>query len=747
MTISSEVTFVTRQGNGVATEFSFPFLVQDASHVELFSIGADGIWTPIASESFSVVLDGENGGTVTYPLVGDPLATGAYIGIARNPSFLQQFDVTNQGTFLAENHEDAFDLAAMRDLWLRQQVLRSIRIPRGDTADPFDTLPDADERALQYLKFDADGQPTVDDAKGPKGDKGDIGPEGPEGPDGPRGVQGFKGDPGHFAGLDLIGAGNDLSERPASANNGEVWGLRSGGLINLYMWDESQSAWYDLGPITLPETVPVDNRFYVRPTGNNLSDGRTWATAKRTIEHAVAAVNGVKDPDTPWLIVVAGGVYETQGHIDVPDNVIIWCHHRTAIIRPEAGYEERNVFRLGSGCFVEGFLFENFRLDDLDDPTEGFAVSFRPGAVITRVPYAHKIACRTTPTWGLVPPAKDAANGNPQYPRGMGVALADGSVCSQYSVFPNIMTWGATPVSHNGVGYCAKAGGLINAVNAISMWCHKHFMALTGGQVILSACTTQFGDWSLVADGKRNVVSPADVSGSIPVDATAADAIQVAQSSMIDVMWSALSSTDDPETGEAYNNNWLASDETATRYDAALLIQAIIFAFRGGSQEPIHSFVYGLFDTLGEKVWSADKEDAFIFAFENIRDQIKALAGVDAAADTAVDNMVAAIVSTVETPTMRSEPSRVTAIGHSWTAIQTGVALTKIPPAENLGTIRDSILETNEGVVVASGQDDFGNALFVGGLEISAATGELSGPPFDSAVRRIATRTAISRSF
>ena len=56
-------------------------------------------------------------------------------------------------------------------------------------------------------------------------------------------------------------------------------------------------------------------------------------------------------------------------------------------------------------------------------------------------------------------------------------------------------------------------------------------------------------------------------------------------------------------------------------------------------------------------------------------------------------------------------------------------------------------MEEDEGVVIASGQDDQGNALFVGGLQIIADTGELGGPPFDQAVRRVATRAAISRSF
>jgi len=78
------------------------------------------------------------------------------------------------------------------------------------------------------------------------------------------------------------------------------------------------------------------------------------------------------------------------------------------------------------------------------------------------------------------------------------------------------------------------------------------------------------------------------------------------------------------------------------------------------------------------------------------------------------------------------------------------VAKTKIPPAELVTSIQDSILETNEGVVVATGQDDAGSALLARGpngtLEVDAVTG-LSGSLFDQGVRSIAQRLAIMGSF
>jgi hypothetical protein len=138
---------------------------------------------------------------------------------------------------------------------------------------------------------------------------------------------------------------------------------------------------------------------------------------------------------------------------------------------------------------------------------------------------------------------------------------------------------------------------------------------------------------------------------------------------------------------------------------------------------------------------------AFLFSFENMKDQIVALPGMNSTSIAIVENQVDTLINTLLDPDKTTEPSTITAIGHTWTAIMSGVALTKIPPARNVATIAESILELEQGLVIASGQDDQGSALFIGGMEINADTGELTGPPFEKSVNRIATRTAIARSF
>lgn len=481
----------------------------------------------------------------------------------------------------------------------------------------------------------------------------------------------------------------------------------------------------------------VAHVVHVKSNGDDLRDGLSWHTAVRTIEHALALATA---NSLPTLIEWAPeAVVYTEGHLDMPDNCAIKAVHRTVFLRPKPGFEQRNVFRMGSGCFLEGVMFEGWQVDSLTNPTSGFAVSFRPGAIIRRVPYAHKIAVRAIPAWGVVAPPLDRLNGNPEVPRGPGVVLADGLVCSQYSIFPNIMTWGATPVAPNGVGYCARNGGLINAVNAVSIWAHRHFMALSGGQVILSACSTQFGDYSMTAKGSRRLVVPALVTG-LTVQLAAEAAVVAAEVSLINQLWDTLVLL-------GYVPTYTAAQQAQTRRDTATFLQCLRWTLKTANPQPMLDFAKGLYDVLGEPVFAADMLDEFIFSFTYLCNAIKALPGVSPAAGAMVDALVAALVQTVRTPVYRKEPSRITAIGHTWTAVMSGVALTKVPPARNGASIQDSILEEDEGVVIASGQDDQGNALFVGGLQINADTGELGGPPFDQAVRRVATRAAISRSF
>jgi hypothetical protein len=492
--------------------------------------------------------------------------------------------------------------------------------------------------------------------------------------------------------------------------------------------------WVNVGDVGLPGALPsIAKTLYVATSGSDTAnDGTSEYAPFQTIEKAVEVATLRNDLT---IIKVGPGIYETHGHIDLPDNCILQGVHRAVFIRPKPGSEEKNVFRMGSGCFIEGFIIENFRLDSLTNPTEGFAFSFRPGAVITRVPYAHKCAVRVPQPESVTGGSLDVANSNPQFARGAGVCLADGMVCSQYSIFPNIMTWGATPVSYNGIGYCAKNGGLINAVNAISMWAHKHFLAMSGGQIILSSCSTQFGDYSLVADGSRRIGIPYDTVVTVTSNTTAADIISTNRTTIVNGLWSNLQS-------QGYTTGWDAFDEQYTRFDSDVWLRSVEYMIRGGSTDMIDRFQSVLFDATGNLVFASAKTAAFNHSYNFMRDELNKLS-LNTNARLAINTATTSVQSTILSPVTRVEPSRIEAIGHTWTATMIGVWAIKIPPAEARLPIRDSILESNGAIVIATGQDSDGNALFAGDVTIDARFG-MGGRGFIAPTKREAIRAAIT---
>lgn len=616
---------------------------------------------------------------------------------------------------------------------------RNIRI--DDSLDQILSFP-VEPRANKVMIFDEDEQPALKAIGSfPPGPTGSTGPRGYDGADGE------KGDPGNYVGISLIGSSTDIVDRPASATEGDAWGLIENGTIRIYIY--SSSAWLDAGPLTTPTDFPIANTLFVSTDGNNANSGTSAQSPLLTIEAAVSvAQTRFNTNGKATLIKVGPGTYETDGHIDLPDNCGVLATHRTVNIVPSLGNEEKNVFRMGSGCFVEGFTFSGWRVNDMNDPTEGFAIAFRPGAVINRVPYAHKIVAYRSQPPSLVTAPLDRDNANPAVGNGMGVCIADGAVISSFSAFPNIMTWGATPSNPNGIGYVARNRALINAVNAVSLWCHKHHLCLGGGQIILSSCSTQFGDYSMWSEGYADIL---DIPFVTPFanDAGAAAIIAANKPAIINDMWTYL-------VTNSFTTGWTAQDEEFTRRDAAIFLDAVSYALTEGKQRAIDEFTRGMFKPVQdgldyticgiETVFDPAKEAAFVAAFEFMRNELNAL--LSAPSQTAVTNLTANLVSLIGAPVTRRSRSLITAIGHTWTYPLAGVTRSAVPPVlGGSGTaqrITRSVRQRKGGKVLYSGQDDAGNAVFVGGLRINARTGQLGGRPFDSAVELRAIEAAIA---
>lgn len=152
MTITSE----TRKagpypGNGSNTEFTFAFKVFEDTDITVLFRDEDGDESELILDSdYSVELnedqDNDPGGTVTYPISGDPLANDEKLAIIGGLEAIQETDLTNGGAYHAQVHEDRFDYLTILIQQLLEEMSRTLKVSvtsgltPGDLEDLLDGL-------------------------------------------------------------------------------------------------------------------------------------------------------------------------------------------------------------------------------------------------------------------------------------------------------------------------------------------------------------------------------------------------------------------------------------------------------------------------------------------------------------------------------------------------------------------------------------------------------------------------------
>ena len=88
-------------------------------------------------------------------------------------------------------------------------------------------------------------------------------------------------------------------------------------------------------------------------------------------------------------ISVGPGTYYTKGNLMLPDDCSITstAGQYATVIEALPGYENNNAILVGSGCYAQGFSYQNWKIDNFDFPEGGFAIAYRPGAKLLRSPY------------------------------------------------------------------------------------------------------------------------------------------------------------------------------------------------------------------------------------------------------------------------------------------------------------------------------------------------------------------------
>jgi hypothetical protein len=491
---------------------------------------------------------------------------------------------------------------------------------------------------------------------------------------------------------------------------------------------------------TFQKTTKVYVDSSISESGNG-SYYKPFQTLEEAFQFAQASPN-------PISISVLPGLYKTNGNLALPDNcsIVATNGQYSTTIEMNEGFEEQNCILVGSGCYVQGFAFTNQRVDDFDDPTVGFAIAFRPDALILRSPYIRDISQISNYRRESIAAPLDPQNGNPLVGRGGGVLLADRAILNQNSIFPYMLAFAATPRSPNGLGYVAKNGGGINGISSITIFQRNAFYALTGGQITLNNSGTQFGDISMRAKGSTPVVEPYETDTLLVVSEPLGNYIEANKQTIIDSLWTALV------------NDGFVVDETLTRRDAEFFLTAIKFDFLSGKQTGSRNFVAGFFDYKGDALFDLEgfagtgktTIQSIVFSYQFMRNFIVNNFGPSTIVEDMLDALIDdVIIETLTNPRRLNFGSLVESLGHQFNLAGSGVNKNALPlNFRRVGKpvpASASVLQEDAGRVRFSGADELNNQYFARGLRVNGRTGRLEGRPFTSSVRKLARRAANSR--
>ena len=126
-----------------------------------------------------------------------------------------------------------------------------------------------------------------------------------------------------------------------------------------------------------------------RYPGSILQPVRTLKRAEQLALQKAGGDYNRNDINNAVHISVGPGTYYVDEPIMLPDDCSMtstggqYC----TVIQKKEGWEQTNGVLVGSGCYVQGFSYMNFEVDNFDQPEGGFAIAYRPGALLRRSPY------------------------------------------------------------------------------------------------------------------------------------------------------------------------------------------------------------------------------------------------------------------------------------------------------------------------------------------------------------------------
>tara|TARA_A100001201_G_scaffold595_1_gene1561 strand:- start:1895 stop:6925 length:5031 start_codon:yes stop_codon:yes gene_type:complete len=289
----------------------------------------------------------------------------------------------------------------------------------------------------------------------------------------------------------------------------------------LHVWNGS--SWEGItsgGTFTkLEKVIYVDS-----VNGNDNNEGHRISNPKASIKAAVDAINNDATFGDGSVVLVAPGVYQEAAPIDIQkrDVAIIGASVRNVIVHPTAATETSSLFRVNSGTYLHNMTFTGMKASGTRGasgslwqdathglpPTQGWNVSFFPNAMIFKSPYIQNCTNFSD---------SEIDNNNLQFYAGVedkgkagdldsaptgGGLLVDGSTVHADSPLRSMVADSYTHTALDGPGVFVTNNGYTQITSSYAFFNHFHIACINGGQANLAASTTDFGRFSLIADGK-----------------------------------------------------------------------------------------------------------------------------------------------------------------------------------------------------------------------------------------------------
>lgn len=316
---------------------------------------------------------------------------------------------------------------------------------------------------------------------------------------------------------------------------GKTW-LKPDDDLQVKIWDGN--AWQAVASggdfIQLTKVIYVDST-----NGNDSKTGHRISGPKLTIKEALSDI--AADPNgAGTTIILAPGVYREELPLTIPkdDVSIIGQGLRSCFVQPASdSYAEETMFLCRSGTLLQNITFVGMKAsgtpgDSANNnpdpgpyglpPNQGWCAGFVSGCVIRKSPYIQNCTSFNdsdidnsqdydpqdyTNSGGL-------GGDTDSDPTGGGI-LCDGSVPAANSPLRSFVVDSFTQVNLNGPGILCTNNAYAQLVSFFGTFCRYHAKALNGGQLNLSNCTTDFGTYGLIADGKStSAVITGQVVGS-----------------------------------------------------------------------------------------------------------------------------------------------------------------------------------------------------------------------------------------